>query len=252
MEPTDKTDKDNDLIDRISAAAKELGLDSAIADIGERLVYDKRPQLADTYLFGQTADNEQSEFQAALQMQQGRLAGRFWVINSIEAEGFPGYVKWHERLGRIIDSESVKPLPIPADVRERFQRWPYSEVKTKQLIDAHCNVNTLSEAQSLVAFAKAENKPFLYAVSTPFHMVRAYMTLASEILQSGQNISVYFYCGAILPWNEVVVHSQGMQVRTRGELVAEDMAKIQTYSNILPAKDILRYMDRRAYPAVSA
>lgn len=236
-----------DLVDRINTAVKELGLDSAIADLGERLVFDKQPQLEDAYLFAQTADNERSEFEAALQIQKKRLANTFWVINGIEAEGFPGYAKWRATLGEKVGYENMTPLSFSEAVRERFWKPAYFDT-TGRWIEAHCNVNTLSESQSLMALAKAEQKPFWYVVSVQFHFIRAYMTLASEIIQSGRGISAYYYPGVILPWDEFAAHSQGTQVKLRKELLLEDLAKIPKYSNIRPTKEIMDYMDRRALP----
>lgn len=246
MEIVNKTKKD--LVDRINTAVKELGLDSAISDLGERLVFDKQPLLEDAYLFAQTADNEKSEFQTAQQMQQEELANTFWVVDSIEAEGFPGYANWRQGLGEMVGYEHVKPLPIPADVKERFWKEAYLDAKTGLWIPAHCNVNTLSESQSLVAFAKAQQKLFWNAVSTQFHFLRAYMTLASQIIQSGGGVNAYCYPSIILPWDEVVAHSQGAQVMTRAELVKADMAKIPTYKNISQIREIIGYMESRKLP----
>lgn len=237
-----------DIVDRINLVVKELGMDCNIVELAKRLLNDQRPGLEDAYLFGQTADNERSEFEAALQMQQKGLANTFWVVNSIEAEGFPGYAKWRERLGDIVGYEKVMPLLIHEDVRQRFWKEAYLDAKTGLWIPAHCNVNTLSESQSLVAFAKAVRNPFWYVVSVQFHFVRAYMTLASEIIRSGGDISVFYHPGTTLPWEEVAAHSQGNQVKRREELLLEDMAKIPTYKNIMPAKEILRYLDSRALP----
>lgn len=247
MEIVDKAKKD--LVDRINTAVKELGLDSAVADIAERLVYGEQPQIGlDTYLFAQTADNERSEFQAAMEMQQKGLATTFWVVNGIEAEGFPGYANWQQGLGKMVGYEHVKPLPIPDEVKKCFWREGYQDAKTGLWIPAHCNVNTLSESQSLVAFAKAEQRLFWRILSTQIHFVRACMTVLSEIIKNGGGISAYCHLGITLPWDEVVAHSQGTQVASREQLLTEDMAKIQRYSNILPAKEIIGYMGSLALP----
>ncbi len=242
-----------ELVDRINAAAKELGMDGSIVDLAERLIDDERPQLKDAYLFGQTVYNQDSEFQAAKLMQQEKLANTFWVINSIEAEGFPGYAKWLEGLGNLVGHENVKPLSIQENMRQRFWKEAYQDAKTGLLIPAHCNVNTLSESQSLVTLAQNEGRHFWYAVSTQFHFLRAYMTLASEAIsqeeRGGPLLSIFNYLGTEQPWDERVMHSQGTLVATRAELLAaHEMQRIRDYTKILPARDIMDYMDRRTLP----
>ena len=224
-----------ELVDRVYQAAKELGIDLSIAELAERLMHDKRPRLEDAYLFGQTVDNERSSFEGARRMQQKSLAQTFWIINRAAAHGFPGYEAWHERLGSIVGYENIMPLPVPDSVQRRFG----------------LNVNTFSESQSLVALAKTKSKPLWYVVSPSFHLLRAFMTVASEALRTDEKIGVYGHPGVTLPWNETVVHSQGTLVATRAKLLAvHEMQRIKDYSktDILPPRDIIGYMDKRVLP----
>lgn len=235
---------ETDLVDRISAAAKEFGVDSTVVQLAERLVSDKRPRLEHAYSFGQTRDNEPSMFQAAAKIQMEGLARTFWVIDGAAADGFPGYDAWHEGLGRLVGYENVSRLLIPEWVQnslnangERFGR----------------NANTFSESRSLVDLAKEEGIRHAYALSIPLHFLRAYMTAASEAIDKGGGISIFAYLGEPQPWDEVVAHSQGISVATRAEHVRREMKRIRDYSrppfsNMRSVREILEYMDRRTIP----
>ncbi|MBI2145515.1 hypothetical protein HYU18_04300 [Candidatus Woesearchaeota archaeon] len=240
-----------ELIDRIHQVAKELGMDRRIPELANRLINDQRPVLEHAYVFGQTEDNEQSSFQAARAMQQEGIARKFWVIEGIEAEGFPGYQAWHERFGSMVGTENVASLPFPTWVQKSFWMWEYCDIRTKNLIRAHCNVNTLSESQSLVEMAVTSHVPALYVVSPQFHFLRACMTVMSEAINAshrGHNVRIFNYLGTSLPWEETVIHSQGTQEMTRAQLVRKELEKIPSYKNILPVKDIMEYIDKRTLP----
>lgn len=230
------------LVDRVNQAAKELGMDGSVVDLADRLMNDQRPRLEDAYLFANTSDNEQSLFQAARQMRLEGLASMFWIIDGTDAYGFPGYRKWHGRAGRAVGYDNWLELLTG-------KLLGYNKHIKAVPIQNRRGVNTMNESQALVDFAEKEGRRFWYAVAPEFHLVRAYMTLVSEILHSGQDISVFSFPGAPLPWDEVVRHSQGRTVDTRANLLAvHEMDRIKKYPNLLPARDILGYMDGRALP----
>lgn len=222
-----------DLLDRIHRVAKELGMDGSIVDLGELILNDRHTSLDEAYLFTNTQDNEQSLFRAAQQMRLDGLAEKFLIIDGAEAHGFPGYNAWHERLGIMVGSDNVRHVPLP----NRYQ------------------VNTLTESQALAAYAREHNKQFLYIVAAHFHQLRAVMTAASEAVRHerlGNNqLNLFSYVGASLPWDETVFHSQGTLRATRAELIRHEMERIQTYQtkgDILPTADIITYLDGRRAP----
>lgn len=229
----------NDLVDRINAAAKELGMDSSIAELAERFVNDKRARLEGAYLFGQTKENESSVFKAARELHDAGLAKKFYVSSGNAEDGYPGYPAWRERLAPIIGYENVLPVPIPEGVQ--------ADNVSKGLKSG--NVNTGSESKALVYYAGLNDMPVWHAASSEFHFMRAFMTLVSRIKQHGQDMSVYFTIGGFLPWDDIVPHSQGRQVKARSELLKEDLAKIRIPAyGILSPKEIIGYMDRRTLP----
>ncbi|HIG97814.1 TPA: hypothetical protein HA231_00085 [Candidatus Woesearchaeota archaeon] len=223
------------LVDRVFSVAKGLGLDGSVADLAERLVNDGQPLLMDAYLFGQTSDNELSEFQAARRMRLDGLASRFWVVDGAAKDGYPGYADWRGKLGPMVGYQNVVPLPIPKRVQES------KGLDGRQF---GLNVNTLTEAMSLVDMAKGNSVQALYVVSVPFHFLRACVTAMSEAIKGGEDVAMFGYVGSALPWGEIVRHSQGTQVGTREQILRDEMQKL-SYPNLLPPARIIRYMEQR-------
>ncbi|HEY4498878.1 MAG TPA: hypothetical protein VJH94_02320 [Candidatus Paceibacterota bacterium] len=61
-------------------------------------------------------------------------------------------------------------------------------------------------------------------------------------------VRVYNRAGTPQPWGNTVAHSQGTLVRTRLELVAEEVRCIERYTakgDLLPIDDILEYIKWR-------
>ena len=222
-----------DLFERIGMAVRELGADSKLLDVADRIINDMRPSLEDAYLFANTSDNEKSLFEAAQYIQKEELAGRFLVIDGADANGFPGYEAWSTRLGEYVGLANVQPVKIDD---------PYQ-------------INTLSESQALAARVRETGLRHLFIVAANFHQLRAMMTAASEEIrherQGNEPYNLFNFVGEELPWEETVAHSQGTLVATRAELVGHELERIQRYQvkgDIMPAEDILAYMERRTLP----
>ncbi len=228
------------IVELVSKAAKELGMGSDIVELAGRVLSDASPGIRDCYLFGQTVDNEDSVFGGAAALEK-RIPQSYWISDGAAADGYPGYVNWKQKLSAFVPEGSIKPVPMPPWVQG---------INAANGFNLR-NVSTISESRSLVTLARAERIFDWNTISAEFHIMRAYMTLVTENLRVGGNLNFYAVPGTPLPWEEVVVHSQGKQVASRAEILRDEMKKIRDWTNIIhPVSEILRYMDQR--PAFKA
>jgi hypothetical protein len=225
------------IVDNINSVAIELGMDRRISELAERVFSDYKPLLKWAYLFVQTTDNQESIFDAAESMKKQGLADKLLIISSDPKDGTPGFDAWYKNLGEKIGVEDVVEVPF----------------------DRRGNVNTWSESQALLRYAIDKNQGGLYVVSPEFHLLRAFMTAASEAIRFGHKygklIGIFNFPGEItrgIPedvwWDKVVYHSQGTQRDKRRNLIKPELEKVKDYSNILPPQEILAYMDKRQMP----
>lgn len=213
-----------DLIERIGAAVKELGLDSnVIMDISTRVFEDYHPKLQYAYLFANTKDNQSSIFESAYHLQQKSLANQFLVVDGLEKNGFPGYEKWLRELGPIVGNANILPVPIK---------------------NPEC-INTYSESLALIDYTLKQGIESLYVVAPQFHQLRAFMTAASEAIKRNPRLNIFNYLGGKLSLDEVALHSQGTLRDKRGNFIAIEVRKIKEYANILPPNKILEYLQNR-------
>jgi len=216
-----------DLIQRIETAVKEVGLDSSVMrDINSIVFGDHRPRLLCAYLFGNTSDNESSLFEAAGEMQSKSLASEFLVIEAFEANGFPGYENWSQKLERVVGRENIVPVHI----------------------EDPKGVNTYSESVELLNYTRGHEIEDIYVVGADFHQLRAMMTMASEVIERNSKLNLFSYPGTKLSLDEVALHSQGTLRDTRSNLVLSEIEKIRDYTNILPPSQILEYLQNRKIP----
>ncbi len=222
------------LVELVRDASKQAGMDSQLAQLAERLLHDKSPVVRYAYLFAETRDNQVASFAAAKELQQAHKADYFSVIDADAANGFPGYEAWRKELGPIVGPWSV--LRVPVGNRKGVNTQSESIALVKQI------------ALSKAIRADCPEFDFWYAIAPQFHILRAFMTLASEIINSDKDVSVFSYPAPVQDWEEQVTHSQGILIATRAQLVYSEIERINAYKNILPAEEIMRYMDQRALP----
>lgn len=223
-------ERDN-LVDRVHNAAKAYGLEIEIVDLFKKVMNDERPPLRCVYVFAETKDNQESSFRAANEMKKQCLAARFYIPDGTQTNiGYPGFEKWSAELSKFVGRESV--LRMPVRINDRL--------------------DTQAEASSLIQLAAEIKQEQFYAVAPPFHMLRAYMTAASEVIMQSSPLSLFSYPGAEQPLDERVAHSQGTDFATRREFFGLEVKKIRdiriSYHNILTAKEILDYMAKRVVP----
>jgi hypothetical protein len=110
------------------------------------------------------------------------------------------------------------------------------------------SINTLTESEALIQFAKEKGFGDLVVVSPPFHQLRAFMTAVSVALRIHPKLEIYSFPGAAMPWMEVAVHSQGTLQTSRRQLIHEELARINTYQkkgDLAQFETVLEYLNGR-------
>jgi hypothetical protein len=194
-----------------------------------RVLCDTRPPAVTdgAYLFGQTADNEESVFAAAGQLLTAMLTRRVLLPHTEPMSGYPGFKAWQQAL----HGQGIGNLQIQG----------VTGITSPML-------HTLIEAEALVRFAKAQGYRSLYVVAPPFHQPRAFMTAVTAALRAYPDLQLYSYPGAALPWQAEVAHSQGQTRGTRSELVAGELERIRTYhekGDLASVETVLDYLIKR-------
>jgi hypothetical protein len=179
------------------------------------------------YLFGQTADNQQSVFETGVDLVNRQRARRLLIPDSTPQCGYPGFRAWRQALGGLGLGESdivgVSTASLPG-------------------------LNTLAEAEALVRHARAEGLARIFVVAPPFHQLRAFITTVSVVLREFPELRVYNRVGAALPWDETAVHSQGVLQCTRGELIHSELARIERYrrkGDLVSQDEVFAYLQWR-------
>jgi len=70
----------------------------------------------------------------------------------------------------------------------------------------------------------------------------------SVVLRELPELRVYNQVGAALPWDDTVVHSQGVLQCTRSELIHSELARIERYRNkgdLVSEREVWTYLQWR-------
>jgi hypothetical protein len=193
-----------------------------------RILCDIRPgsNIDGAYLYAQTTANSDSVIQSGADVWHRGEAACLLVIEATAGKGYDGFKVWKKRLSELSVPESC--------------------IKKISLGDREHN--TLTEALALVQHARQNAFKAIYIIAPPFHLPRAFMTTvraASHILPP---LQIYSIVGATEPWNESVVHSQGILRARRYELIGEELLRIDRYQhkkNISSFAETKDYLDRR-------
>jgi hypothetical protein len=167
----------------------------------------KQPDLI--YLCGQTKDNRSSVIEAALGFHpEVRIA----CPGHENSPGFEGFLVWKQSLiDAGIDEDRI--VPIESGILQA---------------DGSCKANTLTEAQGLVKFARANSIGAVAIVAPRWHIVRCFMTFVGQ-LEGDPTLRIHPALGKPLLWDEAAAHSQGSVAGIRADLPAMEMARIFEY-----------------------
>lgn len=196
-------------------------------ELWTRILCDTKPKKVDIiYVFAQTSDNQLSVLKTAANLCWDRCGdSQIILCDGSTDTGYPGYLSW----ARLLLSFGV----------------PSGSILGLQVEE---NVNTLSEATTLVKLASSQNKKNIIIICPPFHQARAFMTTVSESLRLGLNLNIYNNPADPEDWTKTVFHSQGTLKDSRSGLIKAEIERIEKYTrqgDIAESKDIIAYLNKR-------
>ena len=178
-------------------------------------------------LYSQTFENQNSVLHAAKNILQNQLARKILFVNSGPISGYPGFSTWKSALIKLgIQSADIVGVAL---------------MKTPSL-------NTLVESEALINYAVKQKLRSVYVVSSPFHQLRAFMTLVTVALRYYPDLQIFSYPGISLPWLDKTVHSQGTLTGTRKDIIQAEFERIEKYKqkgDLLSEIEIINYLNRR-------
>ncbi|MDP3727664.1 MAG: ElyC/SanA/YdcF family protein, partial [bacterium] len=153
-----------------------------------RVMSDEVVQADAAYLVGQTRDNASSVLERGAELWQKRLVTRLACQRGGDAAGYCG---WDFSL------RTLQILGVPPDAVVAVEAR-----ETKP--------NTLTELVSLALLAKQSGWVRILLVASPFHQLRSFITAVTAANREHPSLRIYNCVGLPLPWNERVIHSQGV------------------------------------------
>lgn len=191
-----------------------------------RLYSDSLPkQGADIiYLVGQTRDNQQSVMVRGLHLFHRGISPRVGILELEPGFGYPGHVEWEKDLRGMGFSERTILIPRP-------EKHP----------------NTLNETRSLVQYAKREKFETIILVMPAYH-IRAFVFTLTARKEIYPELRVYVQIGEGLPWDEKVIHSQGLVRDIRIGLLLRDLTLIEegpARGENISWEETLAYLEQR-------
>ncbi|MBI2476203.1 MAG: hypothetical protein HYV67_03095 [Candidatus Taylorbacteria bacterium] len=161
------------------------------------------------YLFGQTADNKHSVLERGAELLRDNVVSRL-LLHDAQGEknkGYEGIGVWKKHLSE-------------------------GGVRASQITGIPCLElgHTFSEAKALAKYAHDQGWGKLIIVAAPFHQLRAFISMVTAIrLLQNTTLRVYNQVGSTLPWDQKVLHSQGILMATRQDLIVEELRRIKRY-----------------------
>jgi hypothetical protein len=135
-----------------------------------------------------------------------------------------------------------------------FEFWK-EELKEKGIaeqaiipIPANSNLNTYTEAESLITYAKEQGWKNIYISAPPFHQLRAFITAVSLTQKIYPELKIYNIVGTELPWHKEVVHYQGVVVDTPLNFIFSELERIIAYhekGDLLSSDAVIEYLIKR-------
>ena len=155
------------------------------------------------------------------------LAAQVLILQSAAESGYPGFDAWREQLQKagVLDKQ-IHGVPRNASVQ----------------------LNTLTESEALIEFARQQQYNSIFIVAPPFQQLRAFMTAVTVALRVYPQLLIYSYPAAAEPWLEEVAHSQGTLTGRRSELIHAELERIDTYQqkgDLAMTEPVLEYLNRR-------
>lgn len=204
--------------------------EGALVRFWTRILCDTLPPRADIiYMVCEHRDNEESVFPAVANLYHQKNSLRVGICDGETDHGYPGFTHWEEKLIDLgIPKEHIEQIWMPRDI----------------------GVNTRSEAIRFIEFVRSQGIHSCILVAWPAHLPRTFLTFGKTA--EGLNVSslkLYAYPGKALPWDETVMHSQGLVKDTREEIIEnEELSRIWRYhreGHLWSPEEGLEYLQKR-------
>lgn len=180
------------------------------------------------YLVGQTSDNQSSVFNRGKKLWEKGLVASILINDGETKHGYPGFELWRQELVRMgVNDEAI--IPLRAEIINK-------------------GVNTFTEAQALVRYAKSRGWKYIYIVAAPFHQLRAFISVVSVLLREYPSLRIYNAVGTHLDWFEEARHSQGTLKGRRIKLIKTELKRIYKYhlkGDLVSPEEVLAYLEWR-------
>jgi hypothetical protein len=179
------------------------------------------------FVFGQTADNQDSVLQQARYLLASGQTARVGFLDAPPMSGYPGFAAWHKWLA----DSGVPPNQI--------EGVPFGN---------HPLIHSRIEAADMLQHARTRGYRTVLVLAAPFHQLRAFMTTVTVALETHPDVRLHSVPGLPLPWLEQAVHSQGQVSGQRRELVASEWTRIEKYTqqgDLATVEQALAYLNRR-------
>lgn len=206
-----------------------FGSDLELAELLMRTLCDESPPQFDiAYLFGQTADNQESVLGRGIQLYTGGGARLVGITDHPPVPGYPGTEVWRGKLlAGGVPAKDIVSIP-----------------RARPLAHTH------TEAERLIWLAQTKSWHTILIVAAPFHQLRAFMDTVGVLIRDGldKTIRIYNDPGITLPWTRQAVHSQGTLTARRYELVGEELGRIVRYwgkGDMPTTRQVLDYLNWR-------
>lgn len=200
-----------------------------LLELSQRIMDDDKPKVkADAvFMYGQTQDNESSIFFGVKWLYEKKLIEKVVFGQGGKLSGGQDYIPgYQEKLTQFgIPKEAIIPI---------------------QITEAMANTHT--EALAHIAQAKAQQWKNVYVMASPHHQFRAFMNTISIVLREYPKLKVFSILGKHLPWTQVALHSQFVEIGKRCDLVAKEWARIEAYhakGDLVSARQVLDYLNQR-------
>ncbi len=160
------------------------------------------------YLYGQTIENQSSVLNKGASLYKKGLVRSIWIADSQPKSGYLGFTVWQEKLIALgVPDSAIVGVPI----------------------DSYEIINTYIEASEVARLALSMSIKSLIVVSSPFHQLRAFVTIVTAISREYPELKAYNQTGEALEWYESVSHSQGELKGTREGFIYTELDRIDLY-----------------------
>lgn len=179
------------------------------------------------YVFGQTPDNEKSSLEMGAKLITKGKAKKLVFLKT-------GTLVTGVTFSADMDTKLIK-LGV----------WEQKIVVTNLPTGI---AHTQTEAIAFVELAKKMDWKTVYITSPPFHQLRACAETVTAILKFYPELKVYNKVGKALPWTIKAVHSQGILVDIRCNLIKSETERLDKYyrqGDLATAGQILDYLNNR-------